>query len=168
MTSPTQTLPAPIGKMLGRLPPFPGSLLFVSGLNLSLAKHLSEDVTKVLQGKKLRLHVTDTHWKFDFVWRNGRFIACSPQQRTDLCLSASAYDFFQLARRQEDPDTLFFNRRLTMEGDTELGLLVKNTMDAMELPVFDPKQFQPTHLLAGARERFKARLATFRSFKASL
>jgi predicted lipid carrier protein YhbT len=31
-----------------------------------------------------------------------------------------------------DPDTLFFSRRLTIEGDTELGLLLKNRLDALE------------------------------------
>ena len=36
--------------------------------------------------------------------------------------------------RQEDPDTLFFHRRLSIEGDTELGLLVKNLLDRIELP----------------------------------
>lgn len=35
--------------------------------------------------------------------------------------------------RKEDPDTLFFQRRLQIEGDTELGLYVKNLMDAIEL-----------------------------------
>ncbi len=30
---------------------------------------------------------------------------------------------------------LFFDRRLSMEGDTELGLVVKNTLDALELPL---------------------------------
>jgi predicted lipid carrier protein YhbT len=34
--------------------------------------------------------------------------------------------------RQEDPDTLFFQRRLTIEGDTELGLEVKNILDALD------------------------------------
>ena len=28
-----------------------------------------------------------------------------------------------------------------MEGDTELGLVVKNTLDALELPVFDLSRF---------------------------
>ena len=163
MTSADRTLPPVLGKLLERLPAYPGSLMFATGLNLTLAKHLSDDVTQMLQGKRLRLHVTDMHWKFDFVWRNGRFIACAPQQRTDLCLSASAYDFLQLARRQEDPDTLFFNRRLTMEGDTELGLLVKNTIDAMELPVFDPQQFHPRQVLDSARAKFKAQLAAFQA-----
>jgi hypothetical protein len=37
-----------------------------------------------------------------------------------------------LATRREDPDTLFFNRRLCIEGDTETGLHVKNLLDALE------------------------------------
>jgi hypothetical protein len=35
-----------------------------------------------------------------------------------------------LALRREDPDTLFFTRRLVLEGDTELGLALKNALDA--------------------------------------
>ena len=42
-----------------------------------------------------------------------------------------------------------------MEGDTELGLLVKNTIDAIELPVFNIEQFKPAQVLA----RLKAKLA---------
>jgi predicted lipid carrier protein YhbT len=53
----------------------------------------------------------------------------------------------RLAQRQEDPDTLFFNRRLSMEGDTELGLVVKNAIDALELPVLDLKQWAPDKVL---------------------
>jgi len=38
-----------------------------------------------------------------------------------------------IAARKQDPDTLFFQRRLRIEGDTELGLYVKNLMDAIDL-----------------------------------
>ena len=48
----------------------------------------------------------------------------------DLRISASTRDFIALALRQEDPDALFFDRRLLMEGDTDLGLVVKNTVTA--------------------------------------
>ena len=34
--------------------------------------------------------------------------------------------------REEDPDTLFFNRKLVIEGDTELGLVVKNLLDSVD------------------------------------
>ena len=37
-----------------------------------------------------------------------------------------------LATRAEDPDTLFFNRRLSIEGDTETALTIKNLLDALE------------------------------------
>ena len=148
-------LPKPIGDLLSYLTAYPGSLMFVTGLNLALAKNLAPDVRQMLAGKRLRLKVTDAQLTFDFEWLNERFSACLNQGEADLTISASAYDFVLLARRQEDPDTLFFSRRLAMEGDTELGLLVKNTIDAIELPVFNIEQFKPAQVLA----RLKAKLA---------
>ena len=47
---------------------------------------------------------------------------------------AQARDFVRIAAREEDADTLFFNRRLVVEGDTDTALLVKNTLDAIEAP----------------------------------
>ncbi len=148
-------LPKPVGNLLSYLPAYPGSLLFVTGLNLALARNLAPDVKQMLLGKKMRLRVTDAQWAFDFEWLNDRFSACQNKGEADLTISASAYDFVLLARRQEDPDTLFFSRRLSMEGDTELGLLVKNTIDAIELPVLNFEQLKPAQVLA----RMKARLA---------
>jgi len=153
-------LPKPIGQLLGQLPARPGSLLFATALNVALAKQLAPDVTEMLAGKKLRLCVTDAQWVFDFEWKNGRFVATQNKARADLVISASAHDFFLLASRQEDPDTLFFNRRLAMEGDTELGLLVKNTIDAIELPVLTLAQLKPSQVLAQLRAHFKSPFAS--------
>ena len=36
--------------------------------------------------------------------------------------------------KQKNPDTLFFNRELEITGDTELGLIVKNMLDAVDWP----------------------------------
>lgn len=149
-------IPAPLGSLLSRLPAYPGSLLFVTGLNLALAKKLAPDVTRFLLGKKLRLRVTDAQWAFEFEWLANRFVASQNTGAADLTISASAYDFMLLARRQEDPDALFFSRRLSMEGDTELGLLVKNTIDAIELPVLDLEQLKPAQLLARLRAKLSA------------
>lgn len=150
-------LPSPVGEILSRLPAYPGSVLFVTALNLALSKNLAADVTAMLQGKKLRLCVTDARVAFDFTWVRSRFVAQAPQGTADLSISASAHDFVLLAQRKEDPDTLFFSRRLSMEGDTELGLLVKNTIDAIELPVFDPQHFKPIQLLSRLRAPFAPR-----------
>jgi len=140
-------MPRPVGALLSRLPAYPGSLLLVSGLNLVLAKQLPNDVRQLLLDKKLRIHVRDARLTFDFAWTGQRFTTCPKQQSTDLTISASAHDFLRLAQRQEDPDTLFFSRRLSIEGDTELGLVVKNALDALELPVFDLQQFAPHQVL---------------------
>ena len=141
-------LPDPVGSVLSRLPAYPGSFLLVSALNRVLAKQLPADVRQYLLGKKLRIHVSDARLTFDFTCNGARFEASRKQDVTDLTISANAQDFLRLAQRQEDPDTLFFNRRLSMEGDTELGLLVKNALDALELPVLDLKEWTPDKVLA--------------------
>ena len=43
------------------------------------------------------------------------------------------YDYLLLASRTEDADALFFNRRLHMQGNTELGLYVKNFLDGLDM-----------------------------------
>jgi predicted lipid carrier protein YhbT len=141
-------LPDRVGSILSHLPAYPGSFLLVTALNQVLAKQMPADVRQYLLGKKLRIHVTDARLTFDFTCTGVRFVASRKQDATDLTISASAQDFLRLAQRQEDPDTLFFNRRLSMEGDTELGLIVKNSIDALELPVLDLKQWAPDKVLA--------------------
>lgn len=139
MSQSPYVLPDPLGRLLSLLPVYPGSLLFAAGLNVALSANLPPDVRQSLAGKRLRIEVTDARLRFDFAWNGRRFAACHRIGGTspDLTIAASMHDFLLLARRQEDPDTLFFSRRLVMEGDTELGLLMKNTLDAFEFPVFD-------------------------------
>ncbi len=50
----------------------------------------------------------------------------------DVRIRGGFDDFWLMATRTEDPDMLFFNRRLTIEGDTETGLALKNLLDALE------------------------------------
>ena len=143
--------PKPIAAVLERLPSFPGSLVLATALNALLAPQLPEDVKLLMSGRKFRIHVRDARVSFDFSWNGTRFTPLTRQAQPDLTISASGPDFLRIARRQEDPDTLFFNRRLSMEGDTELGLVVKNTLDALELPVFDLSRFTRGRLGADKR-----------------
>jgi predicted lipid carrier protein YhbT len=141
-------LPNPVGVVLSRLPAYPGSLLLVTALNRVLLKQLPSDVRLILLHKRMRIQVRDARLTFDFTCTGERFAACQKQQGVDLTISASAQDFLRLAQREEDPDTLFFSRRLSMEGDTELGLVVKNALDALELPVLDLQRWLPQQMLA--------------------
>ncbi len=60
---------------------------------------------------------------------------CSTDEKLneDVCFSAKSDDLLLIAARKQDPDSLFFQRRLVIEGDTELGLEVKNLIDAIEI-----------------------------------
>ena len=148
-------LPRPIGAFLSRLPVYPGSVMFVTALNLALTRHLLSDVRALLLHKKMRIEVRDARVAFDFTWVGDRSAPSAPQDAPDLTISASAHDFLLLAQRKQDPDTLFFSRRLSMQGDTELGLVVKNAIDAIELPVLDPRQWSPRLLLSRWMQRKK-------------
>ncbi|MES2148458.1 MAG: SCP2 sterol-binding domain-containing protein [Pseudomonadota bacterium] len=154
MTRASSKMPPAVAQVLGHLPGYPGSLLFSSALNLAMAQHLPPDVRAALEGKTLRIRVTDAGIGFDFSWRGTRFCAVDKRAVPDLTIAASAQDFLLLAQRREDPDTLFFSRRLAMEGDTELGLLVKNTLDAMEMGMFETARQVPARLFARARQAF--------------
>jgi len=145
---PSRAVPGPLGALLARLPAYPGSVLLSTVLNVGLASRLPEDVRELLLHKKMRIHVRDARLTFDFSWEGQGFNACAGGAQADLTITAIAYDFLLLAQRREDPDTLFFSRRLVMEGDTELGLVVKNSLDALELPPFDPKQWAPRRVLS--------------------
>lgn len=135
MNHASRTLPPLMAAFGRRLPAYPGSLLCATALNLVLRPHLPQDVRDGLRGRKLRVRVSDAGVAFDFSWNGNAFAALAPGAGADLEIGAGSRDFLALARREEDPDTLFFARRLAMEGDTELGLLVKNTLDAIDVPL---------------------------------
>ncbi|MDO4769412.1 MAG: SCP2 sterol-binding domain-containing protein [Brachymonas sp.] len=143
------TIPAPVAAALSVLPAAPGSVAFASGLNLLLAPHIPADVGEALRQRHLRVQVRDARLAFDVCWNGQAFTLYTDQanqtpdlKTPDLTIAATAADFWALARREQDPDTLFFARRLVMEGDTELGLMVKNMIDAIDLPVFDPRHWR--------------------------
>lgn len=148
--------PPTLAKIISYLPKYPGSFLFVTGLNLVLARHLHPDTLYMLEGKSLRLEATDANLNFDYTWRNNAFKASNhSNSEPDLTIKASLWDFYCLLQRNEDPDTLFFSRRLVLEGNTELGLMVKNTLDSIDMEVLSPKnvmrdlinEFKPLQLV---------------------
>ncbi len=147
-------VPKPIGQVMSCLPSWPGSVVFVSLLNQILKDRLPEDVTEAMLSKQFRMIVTDAKVNFNFVWTRGGFVPGWDDMEPDLTISASAQDFYLLARQEEDPDTLFFSRRLVMEGDTELGLMIKNSLDALELNVFELLKAQPVQKIQSILSAF--------------
>jgi predicted lipid carrier protein YhbT len=55
----------------------------------------------------------------------------APPGAPTVVIRAETAALVRLARGTDDADRLFFDRALVMEGDTEFGLLLKNTLDAI-------------------------------------
>ncbi len=84
-----------------------------------------------LDGKVVGIDVSDVPCRIDFAIRGNR-LQPAGGRAPDVTIRGRIEDFWQLAARAEDPDTLFFHRRLSIEGDTETGLHVKNLLDALD------------------------------------
>ena len=136
MNIPKFKLPGLVARVGSHLPQWPHSLTLIAGLNAAARmKLLPLDSLALLEGRTFLVEVLDTGGQANFTYRNGLFRPLfSAPQTPDLCFRANLSAFMQMLARQEDPDTLFFNRELSIEGDTELGLVVKNMLDAVEWP----------------------------------
>ncbi len=85
-----------------------------------------------LSGKRVRICVTEPPLVFDVTVGSDGLLKAAWNESMDVIIRGSLADFRALATRAEDPDTLFFERRLCVEGDTETGLAIKNALDALE------------------------------------
>lgn len=138
ITIPDFRLPEFVAKLGAHLPQWPHALNLCVGLNLALKlKMLATDGAELFDGKHFLIAVEDTGGEAHLTYRDGAFHPLwsgSKAGEPDVVFRGTLAAYLKLMTRQEDPDTLFFNRQLSIEGDTELGLAVKNLLDAMEWP----------------------------------
>ncbi|CAB5513893.1 ubiquinone anaerobic biosynthesis accessory factor UbiT [Achromobacter anxifer] len=121
---------------LGRRLPGPFvSLHFTAGLELARRlKWLSPP--SELEGRSFAITVEDLGLRSSFALRQGAFRPLWNGAAAELELGAKLADLLALMRSETDADTLFFQRRLRISGDTELGLIVKNWLDAAPRPAW--------------------------------
>lgn len=136
---PCFTLPSGLAALGARLPQWPHTLVLVGVLNLAVRLGLfAGDDLERLEGHQFQIEVVDTGGRARFTCQGGFFLPlfgdAGDTEKTDLLFRAPLSAYLQLLTRQEDPDTLFFNRQLSIEGDTALGLTVKNMLDGIEYP----------------------------------
>lgn len=97
-------------------------------LNPLLAEAIADGDLDLLRGRVLALSIAETGqtWFFTLVEDRLQLVQqCAP---ADVCISGSFEAFLLISNHLEDPDTLFFQRELDIEGDTELGLTIKNCL----------------------------------------
>jgi len=85
-----------------------------------------------LEDKWLKVEVTDLHFTWFLSFSEDKLVIKESSEQVDVTFSGDVNELILVAGRKEDPDTLFFQRRLTIQGDTELGLEVKNLLDNID------------------------------------
>jgi predicted lipid carrier protein YhbT len=127
---PAPLLPAPLAGLVSRLPQWPPSAVLCAGLNLLFLPTLDQETKQRLMRRIVSIQVSDAGLDCRVSLTTVGFLPAL--SAPEVTIRACAWDYYRLARRLEDPDALFFSRRLTIDGDTELGLLVKNALDAID------------------------------------
>ena len=120
-----------VAAIVERLPAGPPSFAAARMLDHWLLARLPADARAALLGRVVALHVIDYGVRVRLRLGARGFEAVGERAPEALRIAATSTDFARLARGQDDPDRMFFEQRLMMEGDTELGLVLKNTLDAI-------------------------------------
>lgn len=126
-------LPKPFSLPLKLLPQALHNRFLANIINRILVDDLDQGELDFLEGKSVVIEISDTGLCYQLTLSVVRLLGANSRHGNDLTIRASLYDFMSMASRQVDPDTLVFQRRLVMEGDTELGLALKNYLDGMDI-----------------------------------
>lgn len=121
------SLPEPVNRRLGE-----------HFLNRALHGALSTGEFDFLRGRTVTIRVIDANCSLTITALEDRRFRMLEGNDGETCISATARDFVGLALGQIDPDTLFFQRRLRIEGDVALGLQTKNTLDGVDRDSLPP------------------------------
>ncbi|KAB2933706.1 MAG: sterol-binding protein [Candidatus Contendobacter sp.] len=131
---PRPTLPALLALPFTLIPGPVHSTALITALNVLFVGRIQQGGEfEFLRDRVLAIKVRDAQVEYRFRYAGpAGFVPSQDEQAPDLTISGTIYDFLALATRREDSDTLFFNRRVVMEGDTALGLELKNLLDGMD------------------------------------
>jgi len=143
--------PAAVRKLISKLPQLPPSAALGWVLNVLLREVLVSSALDGARDKSIRVDVTDYGLALGFRLHERGLAACG-DVTPDVIITADSVAYWTLVKGEEDADTLFFSRRLLMSGDTELGLLIRNTLDAMDRRALRPRVPAPRELLRALRQ----------------
>nr|WP_025673965.1 SCP2 sterol-binding domain-containing protein [Salinivibrio socompensis] len=102
-------------------------------MNAAFAVPLAEEEFDFLAGRTIRIGLRDlnANWFVSLNENNQLLVRLSGEE--DVSIEGDWLAFLKMATHYCDPDTLFFQRQLSISGDTELGLHVKNLLDSLEI-----------------------------------
>ena len=118
-------------RIVERLPVQPPSFVLARVLDRVLLPRLPADVRATLGNRTVEVSISDLGMRVRLRLAPGGFRVAPSHSETALRIVAPAKSYLRLLRGEDDADRLFFERALVMEGDTEMGLVLKNTLDAI-------------------------------------
>jgi predicted lipid carrier protein YhbT len=124
-------LPQHLSPLVRRLPVQPPSLVAALVLNRLLLPRLDAAQRGALAERTVEVEVVELGVRVRLQLAGRGFVVAPSRQPPVLVVRARADALWRLVRGQDDADRLFFERALVMEGDTEFGLILKNTLDAI-------------------------------------
>ncbi len=126
-------LPAAITLPFKLIPSFVHNKVLATTLNRIFYQDLKEGELDFLQGKVVQISVEDAGIEYSLTLNKEKLTPANKNQSVDVFLKGTVHDYLLLASRREDADTLFFSRRLHIQGDIELGLHIKNFLDGLDM-----------------------------------
>lgn len=124
-------LPPPrrIAPLLRSLPPAAQKRLLERAMAKVLAEPLRDGMLDFMAGRRLGIEVSDLGLCWVVELQAQRLVVVDAA--AEATVRGSATDLLLLAGRLEDADTLFFQRRLVLTGDVELGLTARNLLERL-------------------------------------
>jgi len=127
-----QKLPVILGKPLHMMPFSLQKQLLTPVLQRLFQPALDNGDLDFFEGLNIRIEIEDCELAWTYTY-NGHSLEMINTCQADATIRSDMRHFLLLANRRVDPDTLFFQRKLLIEGNTELGLSMKNLMDTLDL-----------------------------------
>lgn len=121
--------PRRIAPLLRVLPPSAQKGLLERAMAKVLAAPMADGTLDFMAGRRLGIEVSDLGLRWVVELQGQQLVVVdTPAEAT---VRGTATDLLLLAGRLEDADTLFFQRRLVLTGDVELGLTARNMLDRL-------------------------------------
>lgn len=121
--------PRRMAPVLRMVPPAVQGRLLERAMAKVLSGPLGAGALEFMDGRRLGIEVSDLGLRWVVELQGERLVVVdTPAEAT---VRGTVTDLLLLAGRLEDADTLFFQRRLVLTGDTELGLTARNLLDRL-------------------------------------
>lgn len=127
-------------------------------LNQLFGSYIDEGDFDLLSGRFISLKLRDFDIHITLTLEDDRLTLSNALG--EVTISGDLDTFIQLAKQQVDADGLFFQRKLLIEGDTELGLGVRNLLDSLEWSLEDSRVGWLLTQLELLRQRFTSAIPT--------